>query len=61
ALTLAGSPWKWFDPDEEIRVERTLPVRTTNGEIDCTVLTTQKAVAQWLNVMPENFPRDLGV
>ena len=60
-MTLAGSPWKWFDPDEEIRVERTLPVRTTNGEIDCTVLTTQKAVAQCLNVIPENFPRDLGV
>lgn len=53
--------WKWLDPNEEIRVERTLPVRTANGEIDCTVLTDLKAFEQWLNVMPERFPRNLGV
>ena len=49
--------WKWLNPNEEIRAVHTLPV----GGIDCTVLTTPKALEQWLNVMPANFPRRLDV
>ena len=50
---------KWLDPDEEIRGERTLPVRTTNGEINRTFLTTTQAVDRLIKIMRKDFPRDL--